>query len=289
MQNATPDGPSAGGPPSPSSGTPVHASAPAATVSDADVVKRMYEESVESYEASITAEELAKPLYTVSVPRLAARASAAATTAAAAAGGDGSAEAAPPGVRILDVGCGPGHVLGILSRTAGASAAPCGSGEAAPAPPLPPPPTLIGVDLSPRMVARARARVPCATVVEGSVLDVGTAIANLPGGGAPFDGLACLFVLHHVGDVRAVLGAFRRLLRPGGAVLLASWVSADGARMEGYPEQWPIDAVAHQVEVVNTAAAAAGLRVDAVEETEDQDMGARFAVWECTAVEVEGI
>lgn len=138
------------------------------------------------------------------------------------------------------------------------------------------------------MVARARARVPAAAVVEAPLADVAAAVAGAAGG-APLDGLACLFVLHHVGDLRPVLAAFRRLLRPGGAVLLASWVSADGGRIEGFPERWPIEAVAHRVAAVSAAAAAAGLRVDAVEEVEDEEMGARFAVWECTAVAVEGV
>lgn len=284
QQGATPDGPSAGAPPP---------SPPPVTVSDAATVRRMYEQTVENYEACFTPEELARPLYTVTVPRLATRAAAAAAASTGSAGDDGATGAAPRALRLLDVGCGPGHVLEILSRTATAASAlddDGGGGDSGghePASPAPPPPTLVGVDLSPHMVARARARVPAATVIEAPLADLAAAVTG-EAGDAPFDGLACTFVLHHVGSLPPVLATFRRLLRPGGAALLASWVSPDGGRMEGYPEEWPIDAVAHRTEAVTTAAAAAGLRVDAVDETVDEEMGASFAVWECTAVATEG-
>ena len=93
------------------------------------------------------------------------------------------------GRSVLEVGCGTGL---LLRRIAGFAA------------------RAHGVDLSPGMLARARAR--------GLSVDVASA-TDLPFPEASFD-VACSFkVLAHVRDVRRALAEMARVVRPGGHVL----------------------------------------------------------------------
>lgn len=92
---------------------------------------------------------------------------------------------------VLDVGCGTG---GMLSRITGARA--------------------VGVDLSPRALAHARRR-GLRSVTRGSA-------DRLPFADAVFDAVLALDLLYHreVRDDGAVLAECRRVLRPGGRVLI---------------------------------------------------------------------
>jgi SAM-dependent methyltransferase len=95
-----------------------------------------------------------------------------------------------PGVRTLDVGCGPGAFADIFQR-----------GD------------YVGVDLNARYIDHARRHRPGAFVVgDARRLD-------LPDG--RFDQALIFGLLHHLpdADVRAVLGECRRVLAPGGRVL----------------------------------------------------------------------
>lgn len=94
--------------------------------------------------------------------------------------------------RLLDVGCGPGQLL-EAARARGWEAT--------------------GVDPSPFSVERARAL--GFTAHEGMLEDL-----RLPA--ASFDALALLQVVEHVPDPRPLLAECRRLLRPGGALLVAT-------------------------------------------------------------------
>jgi ubiquinone/menaquinone biosynthesis C-methylase UbiE len=90
---------------------------------------------------------------------------------------------------VLECGCGTGLILERLAAFAGRA---------------------VGIDLSPGMLARARAR--GLDVHEGS-------ITSLPFPDASFD-LACSFkVLPHVHDVGKALAEMARVTRPGGFVL----------------------------------------------------------------------
>ncbi|MFJ1758178.1 class I SAM-dependent DNA methyltransferase [Kitasatospora sp. NPDC088134] len=110
---------------------------------------------------------------------------------------------------VVDVGCGPGHVTAHLH----------GLGVDA-----------FGVDLSPGMVEVARRDHP------GLRFEVGTMTAlDLPDGSVA--GLLAFWSLIHLPDAElpGVLGQFRRVLRPGGPLLLGFHVG-DGSRLktEGY-------------------------------------------------------
>jgi SAM-dependent methyltransferase len=110
---------------------------------------------------------------------------------------------------VVDVGCGPGHVTAHLRR--------CGV-------------EVLGVDLSPGMIAVARGDHPGVRFVVGSMTDLGLA-------GASVTGLVAWYSLIHVpdADVGAVLAQFRRVVRPGGLLLLG-FHAGDGSRLktDGY-------------------------------------------------------
>ena len=102
-----------------------------------------------------------------------------------------------PGMRVVDVGCG----TGVLARELLAVVGPSGS--------------LVGVDPSPGMMAQAHAKgpLPGAEFVEGRA-------EALPLPDASADFLSMGFALRHIDDVHVAFGEFRRVLRPGGRVLV---------------------------------------------------------------------
>lgn len=120
----------------------------------------------------------------------------------------GSVRAAGGGP-VADVGCGPGHVTAQLNRL-GVDA--------------------FGIDISPGMIEVARRDHPGLRFEVGSMTDLGLADASVTG-------LLAFWSLIHVPDaaVPAVLGHFRRVLRPGGPLLLGFHVG-DETRLktEGY-------------------------------------------------------
>ncbi|WP_405093895.1 class I SAM-dependent methyltransferase [Micromonospora sp. NBC_01392] len=110
---------------------------------------------------------------------------------------------------VADVGCGPGRITGHLH----------GLGLDA-----------FGVDLSPSMIEVARRDHPGVRFAVGSMTRLDLADECLTG-------LLAWFSLIHVPDdeVPTVLAEFRRVLRPGGVVLLG-FHAGDGSRLktEGY-------------------------------------------------------
>lgn len=98
------------------------------------------------------------------------------------------------GERVLDVGCGTGWLAAGLRR-AGLR-------------------DTVGLDVSAGMLGRARAA--------GAWPLVQADAGRLPLADASVDVVAGRGVLHHVPDVEAALGEWRRVLRPGGAVVLSS-------------------------------------------------------------------
>ncbi|MBP1780720.1 SAM-dependent methyltransferase [Micromonospora sp. HB375] len=110
---------------------------------------------------------------------------------------------------VADVGCGPGHVTAHLSKL-GVDA--------------------FGIDLSPKMIDVARRDNPGLRFEVGSMTDLSL-------GDASVAGLVAFWSLIHVPDdaVPTVFGHFRRVLRPGGPLLLGFHVG-DGSRLktQGY-------------------------------------------------------
>ena len=100
---------------------------------------------------------------------------------------------ATPGMRVLDLGCGVGHLLAWLGRRV--------------------PARYHGIDLSVNSVRAARCAVELAEV---SVGDAG----RLPFRDASYDRVVSNGAAHHRPDVPAAFREIRRVLRPGGRVVL---------------------------------------------------------------------
>jgi len=96
------------------------------------------------------------------------------------------------GARVLEVGCGAGHVL---ERFGGAR--------------------LVGVDLSPMMLARTRRR------LDGQVELIQASADRLPFEDAEFDVVLCTEVLEHVLDPAAVVAELMRVATPDGRVIVS--------------------------------------------------------------------
>lgn len=110
---------------------------------------------------------------------------------------------------VADVGCGPGHVTAHL-RELGVDA--------------------FGIDLSPGMIDVARSDHP------GPRFEVGT-MTDLPLADASVTALLAFWSLIHVPDdeIPAVLGHFRRVVRPGGPLLLGFHVGDESRlKTQGY-------------------------------------------------------
>ncbi|MCQ0007221.1 class I SAM-dependent methyltransferase [Actinomadura madurae] len=100
------------------------------------------------------------------------------------------------GTRFLDVGTGPGFVSREAVRRGAEVSA---------------------LDAEPGMAETAARNVPG--------LDVRVAVLpEVPFGDGTFDAVAGNFVINHVGDPGAALGALRRVLREGGRLALTCWV-----------------------------------------------------------------
>lgn len=128
-----------------------------------------------------------------------------------------------PGQRLVDIGCGPGFYVAQLAATVG----PAGH--------------VTGVDPSDAMLAAAAARtagLANVTLLSGEALSV-------PIEDGSVDGALSVQVLEYVPDVSDALLEVRRVLRPGGRVVLwdidwstLSWHATDPARMQRVLTAW---------------------------------------------------
>jgi len=98
---------------------------------------------------------------------------------------------------LLDAGCGTGNLLQAVGA-------------------LRPSIALHGVDRSRAMLARARRRVPGASLIEGD-LD-----RPLPWPDASFGAVTCINVLYAVTNLEATLAELLRVIRPGGVLIASS-------------------------------------------------------------------
>jgi len=92
---------------------------------------------------------------------------------------------APPGSRVLEIGCGTGDLLAALAPERG-----------------------VGVDFSPEMIAEARRRYPTLTFLEADAHDL-SAVEG------PFDVIVLSDLLDDVWDVQTLLDGLHRLCHPG--------------------------------------------------------------------------
>ena len=110
---------------------------------------------------------------------------------------------------VVDVGCGPGQFTGYLASL-GAEVS--------------------GIDLSPAMVGLARSAHPGLRFEVGSMTDLALPDASVAG-------VLAFWSLTHVPDdeVPVALGHFRRVLRPGGLLVIGYHVGAEARlKTEGY-------------------------------------------------------
>ena len=119
------------------------------------------------------------------------------------------------GERVLELGCGAGGALVVLARAVG----PTGR--------------VVGLDLSPRMIRQAAARLRCAGLSERAELMVADA-SSIPCADASFDAVFAAFTLElfDTPEIPFVLAECRRVLRPTGRVAVVSLSRAA-------PLQWP--------------------------------------------------
>ncbi|MFN2557956.1 MAG: class I SAM-dependent methyltransferase [Nitriliruptorales bacterium] len=110
------------------------------------------------------------------------------------------------GEQVLDVGCG----TGIVARLAAPSVGPSGR--------------VVGIDISPDMLAVAQASVGD-LAVEWKEADA----HNLPFPDASFDVVLSQQVVQFLPDRRRALTEMRRVLRPGGRTLVSAWSSIQQA------------------------------------------------------------
>lgn len=155
------------------------------------------------------------------------------------------------GEQVLDVGAGPGFLLHEMAQAVGVAG------------------RVVGIDPSEPMLALARRRCEEQPQVE---LRVGEATA-LPFDDASFDAVVSTQVYEYVADMEKALAEVRRVLRPGGRVLILDtdwdsivWRTSDRARMRRVLEAWDEHlADPHLPQTLGNALEVAGLAVERVE------------------------
>lgn len=105
-----------------------------------------------------------------------------------------------PGQRILDVATGTGMVAFALLAA--------GAGQ------------VVGLDQSPEMLGRARARLAAAPQLDGRLRFVAGEAERLPFADGEFDGLTFTYLLRYVDDRAATMRELARVVRPGGRIAM---------------------------------------------------------------------
>lgn len=119
-----------------------------------------------------------------------------------------------PEARWVEIACGPGLIARAMAPRVG---------------------SVLGVDLTPAMVEKARAEAAAAGV-ENVGFEVGDATGlDLPDGS--FDGAITRFSLHHIPAPVRVLEEMRRVVKPGGWVVVADFVTDEDAEAAAWREE----------------------------------------------------
>lgn len=107
----------------------------------------------------------------------------------------------PPGL-VADIGCGPGHITRFLAARRE---------------------DVVGLDLSPKMIAIARQRNPWLSFAAASML-------NLPCADETFAGVVAMYSIIHLDPQQrhAAFGEFARTLRPDGRLLVSFHIDGPG-------------------------------------------------------------
>ena len=109
------------------------------------------------------------------------------------------------GQRVLDVGCGPGALTGVLSDLVGINAT-------------------AAIDPTDSFITACRERHPGVDVRQGSA-------EAIPFEDAEFDAALAQLVLHFVSDATAAGREMRRVVKPGGAIAACVWDFESGMEM----------------------------------------------------------
>ena len=145
-----------------------------------------------------------------------------------------------PGMRLLDIGCGPGTITTGLARAVAPGA-------------------VVGIDVSEEVIASARAHAADAGATNTRF--EAASVYDLPYAAGAFDVAHAHQVLQHLARPVDALIEMRRVLRPGGLVAIRD---ADYATMTAWPRSPAIDrwlAVYHAVAARNGADPDAGRRL----------------------------
>ena len=148
------------------------------------------------------------------------------------------ASGARTGDRILDVGCGTGYFVRMLAKIAG------------------PPGAVVGVDAAPEMIAHASSRSRSAANVS---FEVGSAGAlSFPD--SSFDVVVSSLTMHHVAPAEqlAAVQEMRRVLRPGGSLLIAEFQAPTGHAWKLLLGPTGLTAMGHAVPHVEALVATVG-------------------------------
>jgi len=181
-------------------------------------VRKLYDESADSYSEMMDS-EIDLPIYPDVLGRLAERI------------------AGIPGP-VIDTSCGSGHMLSLYHERYD-SVRP-----------------LLGVDLSPRMVAIADARLgSSAEILVGDMRD----LSSVESGSAA--AVLSFYAIHHLGsdELVAALQEWRRVLRPGGQLVVAAW---EGNGPIDYGNESDVVALMHSRDEIVAATQTAGFSVD---------------------------
>lgn len=139
---------------------------------------------------------------------------------------DDVASAASKDARVLEVGCGPGHLSISMARRHGLD--------------------VTALDLDPDMIERARANASRPNTVDANVPSfvVGD-VASLPFPDGSFDLVVSTFSLHHWADPTAGLVEIGRVLRPAGRALIWDLRPGTGPHLFGPHRDHLPDPVEH--------------------------------------------
>jgi SAM-dependent methyltransferase len=139
---------------------------------------------------------------------------------------DDVASVASKDARVLEVGCGPGHLSISMTRRHGLD--------------------VTGLDLDPDMIERARANASRALLADTSAPSfvVGD-VASLPFPDGAFDVVVSTFSLHHWDDPTAGLAEIARVLRPGARALIWDFRPGGGPHVFGRRHDHIPDPIEH--------------------------------------------
>ena len=143
-----------------------------------------------------------------------------------------------PGDRVLDVGCGTGYFARMIAESVG----PKGS--------------VVGIDAAPEMIAHAASQSRSAPNASFEVGSAGT----LSFADSTFDVVVSSLTMHHLdrADQLPAVGEMRRVLKPGGRLLIAEFQAPKGHLWRAFLGPTGLAAMAHAVPQVEALVAEAG-------------------------------